>query len=141
MGRCGGGDDLVTFSGIVRLPQVTDLRDSAGTLPYRVSVPSHRRGLGGCLRAAGTRLLAALSDGLSGAADRVEPLMGVSPGGLRVQGPHGLASSSVHGWLAQDGPYDELCAQAMFGLMAVHGRAAGRAEPVGVSYVSSRWPV
>lgn len=106
-------------------------------LAYRVSVPSHRRGLDGCLRAAGTRLLAALGDGLSGSADGVEPLVGVSPGGLRVQGPHGRASSSVHGWRAQDGPYDELCAQAIFGLMAVHGRAAGRAEPIGVPYVSS----
>jgi CoA:oxalate CoA-transferase len=128
----------VMFSGTVRLREVTDPRGSAGTLPCQVSVPSHRRGLDGCLRAAGTRLLAALSEGLPGPVDRAEPLVGVSPGGgIRVEGPHGCATSSVHGWRDQDGPYDELCAQAMFGLMAVHGRAAGRAEPIGVPYVSS----
>jgi CoA:oxalate CoA-transferase len=55
-----------------------------------------------------------------------------------MNGAHGSATSSVCGWLdEQDGPYDELCAQAMFGLMAVHGRAEGRAEPIGVPYVSS----
>jgi len=44
----------------------------------------------------------------------------------------------VHGWrIEQDGPYDELSAQATFGLMAIHGRAAGRAEPISVPYVSS----
>jgi CoA:oxalate CoA-transferase len=127
----------VTFSGTVRLPELTDPRGGAGMLPYQVWVPAHRRGLDGCLRAAGTRLLTALNDGLAESADGAEPSVGVSPGALRVQGPHGRASSSVHGWRAQDGPYDEWCAQALFGLMTVHGRAAGRVEPIGVPYVSS----
>jgi CoA:oxalate CoA-transferase len=56
---------------------------------------------------------------------------------LQVVGAHGSVTSSVQGWrVEQDGPYDELCAQAAFGLMAVHGRAAGGVEPIGVPYVS-----
>lgn len=56
--------------------------------------------------------------------------------GLRVLGAHGSATSSVRGWRAErDGPYDELAAQAAFGLMAVHGRAAGGVEPIGAPYV------
>jgi CoA:oxalate CoA-transferase len=56
--------------------------------------------------------------------------------GLQVVGAHGSATSSVQGWRVEhDGPYDEVCAQAVFGLMAVHGRAAGQVEPIGVPYV------
>ena len=56
--------------------------------------------------------------------------------GLQVLGAHGSATSSVRGWrVEQDGPYDELCAQAAFGLMAVHGRAAGGVQPIGVPYI------
>ena len=127
----------MTFSDILRVPGAIDSRRSAGTLPYRVWVPSHRRSLDGCLRAAGTRLVAALSDGSPGSARSADLLGGVSPGGLRIEGPHGRATSSVLGWRDQDGPYDELSAQALFGLMAIHGRAAGRVQPIGVPYVSS----
>jgi CoA:oxalate CoA-transferase len=127
----------VTFSGTARSPGGTDPRASVGIRPYRVSVPSPRRGLDGCLRAAGTRFLAALADGPLGPADRARLLAGGSPGALRVEGAHGCATCSVHGWRDQDGPYDELCAQGVFGLMAIHGRATGRARPIGVPYVSS----
>ena len=79
-----------------------------------------------------------MSGGASGPADRVELLLDAPPGiGLQVAGAHGSATGLVRGWLPQDGPYDELCAQANFGLMAIHGRAAGRVEPIGVPYVSS----
>lgn len=101
----------------------------------------NRGGLDTCLRAAGRRLLAATSAGASGPAGRTElfpdALDAPSGAGLLLVGAHGSAIGSVRGWRQQDGPYDELCAQALFGLMAVHGRAAGRAEPIGVPYVCS----
>jgi len=66
-----------------------------------------------------------------------EPLLDAPAGtSLQVLGAHGSATSSVRGWRAeQDGPYDEVSAQAAFGLMAVHGRAAGRVAPISVPYV------
>ena len=90
-----------------------------------------------CLHVVGRRLLAATGGGPPGCSDRADPLSDAPPGiGLQVVGAHGSATSSVQGWrVEQDGPYDELCAQAAFGLMAVHGRAAGRVEPIGVPYV------
>jgi CoA:oxalate CoA-transferase len=90
-----------------------------------------------CLRAAGRRLLAATGGGPPEPVDRAEPLLDAPSGtGLEVLGAHGSATISVQGWrVEQDGPYDELCAQAAFGLMAVHGRAAGGVAPIGVPYV------
>ena len=88
----------------------------------------------GCLCAAGRRLLTATGGGLNG---RTEPLLDAPSGtGLQILGAHGCATSSVHGWqVERDGPYDEVCAQATFGLMAVHGRAAGEVAPIAVPYV------
>ena len=104
---------------------------------YRVAVRPTRAGLDVCLRAAGRRLLAATGGGPPGPASRAEPLVDAPSGtGLQVLGAHGSATSSVQGWrVEQDGPYDEVCAQAAFGLMAVHGRAAGGVAPIGVPYI------
>jgi CoA:oxalate CoA-transferase len=109
-------------------------------VPYRVAVRPTRTGLDVCLRAAGRRLLAATGGGPGGSpgpASRADPLVDAPPGaGLQVLGAHGSATSSVQGWrVEQDGPYDEVCAQAAFGLMAVHGRAAGGVAPIGVPYL------
>lgn len=127
----------MTLGDIARPPSWTTDRDRGAGAPYRVSVRPTRAGLDMCLHAAGRRLLAATGGGPPGSSDRAEPLSDAPPGiGLQVVGAHGSATSSVQGWRAeQDGPYDEVCAQAAFGLMAVHGRAAGRAEPIGVPYV------
>jgi CoA:oxalate CoA-transferase len=102
-----------------------------------VTVPN-RVGLDPCLRAAERRLLAAHRGGPSGPAELFPDAADAPSGaGLLVVGAHGSATGAVRGWRQQDGPYDELCAQALFGLMAVHGRAAGRPKPIGVPYVSS----
>lgn len=108
-------------------------------VPYRVPGRPIRAGLDECLRAAGRRLLAATGDGPHRLAERAEPYLDALPGiGLQVVGAHGIATGSICGWrLEQDGPYDELCAQATFGLMTVHGRATGRVEPIDAPYVSS----
>ncbi|MGH3670490.1 MAG: CoA transferase [Pseudonocardiaceae bacterium] len=108
-------------------------------MPYRVSVQPTRADLDGCLRAAGRRLLTATGGAPPERTDGHVPLWDAAPGiGLQVVGAHGSATSSVAGWrVEQDGPYDELCAQAAFGLMAVHGRAAGLVEPIGVPYVGA----
>jgi len=96
----------------------------------------NRAGLEACLCAAGSRLLAAVSAEAS--AELFSDVLGAPSGaGLLLVGAHGSATGAVHGWRQQDGPYDELCAQALFGLMAVHGRAVGRPEPIGVPYVCS----
>lgn len=118
-------------------PRATPERGAG--VPYRVAVRPTRAGLDGWLRAAGRRLLAATGGGQSGCTDRAQLWWDAPVGaGLQVVGAHGSATSSVQGWrVEQDGTYDELCAQAVFGLMAVHGRAAGRAEPIGVPYVSA----
>ncbi|MGH3864782.1 MAG: CoA transferase [Pseudonocardiaceae bacterium] len=121
---------LLTFSDNSRLPLPVRHERGVG-VPYRVSVRPTRTGLDGCLRAAGRRLLAATGGWPAG------PLVDAPSGtGLQVLGAHGSATSSVWGWrVERDGPYDELCAQAAFGLMAVHGRAAGEVAPIGVPYV------
>jgi crotonobetainyl-CoA:carnitine CoA-transferase CaiB-like acyl-CoA transferase len=129
----------LTLSDIARPPSETADQDQGAGVPYRVSVQPTRADLDMCLHAAGRRLLAAMGGGPPGSSDRVEPLSDAPPGiGLQVVGAHGSATSSVQGWrVAQDGPYDEVCAQAAFGLLAVHGRAAGRLEPIGVPYVGA----
>ncbi|MGH3782528.1 MAG: CoA transferase [Pseudonocardiaceae bacterium] len=127
----------MTFSSTFRpSPHATDHDRGAG-VPYRVSVQPTRAGLDGCLRAAGRRLLAATGGAPPERTDGQEPSLDAAPGiGLQVVGAYGSATSSVAGWrVERDGPYDELSAQAAFGLMAVHGRAAGRVEPIGVPYV------
>ena len=70
-----------------------------------------------CLHVVGRRLLAATGGGPPGCSDRADPLSDAPPGiGLQVVGAHGSATSSVQGWrVEQDGPYDELCAQAALG--------------------------
>ncbi len=130
----------MTFSdGFRSSSRATDHERGALGAPYRVSVRSTRADLDVCLRAAGRRMLAATGDLPPGRSERAESLLNAPSGtGLQVVGAHGSVTSSVQGWrVEQDGPYDELCAQAAFGLMAVHGRAAGRVEPIGVPYVSS----
>ncbi len=56
----------------------------------------------------------------------------------RLAGPAvGSVTGEVRGWdTRQLGPYDEVCAQAALGTMAVHARARGRYEPLGVDYLS-----
>jgi CoA:oxalate CoA-transferase len=108
--------------------------ESGVGMTYGVSVRPTRTALDECLRAAGRRLLTATRDGPAG---RAKPLWDAPSGtSLQLLGAHGSATSSVHGWrVERDGPYDEVCAQATFGLMAVHGRAAGDLAPIGVPYV------
>ncbi len=127
---------LLTFSDISQ-PSSHVRHERGIDAPYRVAVRPTRAGLDGCLRAAGRRLLAATGGGPPGPAGRAEPLVDAPSGtGLQVRGAHGSATSSVRGWrVERDGPYDEVCAQAVFGLMAVHGRAAGGVAPIGVPYV------
>jgi CoA:oxalate CoA-transferase len=139
----------LTFSENFRVSP-PERHESGADTAYRVAVPRGapppaRADLDACLRAAGRRLLAATGNqppgpaGLTGPPGAAGPLLDAPAGtSLQVLGAHGSATSSVRGWRAeQDGPYDEVSAQAAFGLMAVHGRAAGGLTPISVPYVGA----
>ncbi len=55
-----------------------------------------------------------------------------------VAAPNGAgAFCEVSGWPGHKGAASETLTQAACGLMSVHGRASGRAQPLGVNYVST----